>query len=151
MNPTRSSLAALFLCSIGFVCLLPATDTIAQSTTIYTNQNLKVTGIAKGRYELAPSTRQFKAAEANPIDIQMHDTNVHAAHITLRYIDDKGESTGLEGYSELVFKYHEDGSRYFNITPQRVGKMQIVVTVMFEDGRVEIEKINDAEVIASNG
>lgn len=150
MKFSSKSLTAVRFVASSVLCLFSANITMAQATTIYTNQNLKVTGIAKGRFELAPSTRQFKVAEANPIDIHMHDTNVHAAHIALRYFDEKGNSAGLEGYSELVFKYHDDGTRYFNITPQRVGKMQIVVTVMFEDGRVEIEKIDDAVVAGSN-
>lgn len=149
MNVRNFFSEAISLISLSVCCLFFAHATYAQSTTIYTNQNLKITGITKGRYELSPSTLQFKVAEPSPISIQMHDTNVHAAHITLRYIDEKGESTGVEGYSELVFKYHEDGSRYFYITPQKVGKMQVVVTVMFEDGRIEIEKINDAEVITA--
>ena len=151
MNSTRTSLALLSHCTFILLCFFSVAVTCAQSpTTIYTNQNLRVTGIAKGRYELTPSSKQFKVDIANEVAVQIHDNDVHAAHATLKYIDEKGESTGLEGYTELVFKYHDDGSRYFNITPQRVGKMQLVVTVMFEDGRVEIEKINDAEVIPSS-
>jgi hypothetical protein len=146
----RTSLAACALFLFTALCFFSSLVTSAQSTNIYTNQNLKITGIAKGRYVLTPLSRQFKVAVASEVAVQIHDNNVHAAHITLKYVDDKGVSTGLEGYSELVFKYHDDGTRYFSITPQNVGKMQIVVTVMFEDGRVEVEKIEDAEVIPSN-
>lgn len=138
-----TNLTALFI-------LCAATLLVTSCRALYSQQspaNFKVTGIAKGRFEISSTTKQLKLAEPNEIAIQMHGFEAHSSRASLKYLDNNGSSAGFEGYTELVFKYHEDGSRYFNITPQKLGKLQIIITVIFNDGRIEIEKIDDLEVV----
>jgi hypothetical protein len=113
-------------------------------------QDITITGMVKGRFEITPLSRQLKLGQPNEISVKLHADEPHSARAILKYLDDQGGSGGFEGYTELVFKYHEDGRRYFNITPPKLGKLQIIITVTFEDGRVEIEKMSDLEVVPAN-
>jgi len=148
--PTKATLCLLLVCGSGF-CTVPsisASMLLAQQEAT-PGSAYRVKGAADGRVQMPRLSAPMKLGEPNEIPLQLHGYKVHAAVATFHYYRDDGVLIPPDGSTELTVMYHPDGSAYVNITPEKLGKLQLHMAVFFEDGKVDAANL-DTEVTLPN-
>jgi len=150
---TKSKSLQVLMLSL-LCCALSRNDSslnYAQETVQETVENPSATGyritkIVTGRLTIPPITHALKLAEANEVPLQLHGHAVHSANASLEYYNKDGRQGPIKWTSDVTVMYRSDGSAYIVITPEEVGKVEVIVSMDFEDGAFDSERI-DASVV----
>lgn len=137
------TLCLILVCAGGF-CAVAGTSQITQDETSGTSY--KVKGIVNGRLQIPALTQTLKLEEANKIPILVNGYKVHSAFAKWSYYTIDGHLMPPDGGNDVTVMYHSDGSAYVSIVPEKLGKLQIAMTVYFEDGGADVARV-DAEVV----
>jgi hypothetical protein len=116
--------------TLAILCLL-LISTTANSQTL-------AGFLANGRLQIPPVTHPLKLAEPNEIPLELHGYKVREAHGMWGYFNTSGyvEHPVNEPSIDLTVSYHPDGSAYVNFVPMRLGKLEFIIMIDFEDGGV---------------
>jgi hypothetical protein len=130
-------------CAISGICLRAQESAQANSS----ETGYRVKGAAKGRLSIPTLTHPLKLEEPNEIPIELHGYRVHATHVDVSYND--GYASRYPGFAhwDATILYHRDGSTFFIIVPENLGKLHLQIDVDFDDGYFDVAKLDTAEVI----
>jgi hypothetical protein len=136
-------LCLILACGGGFFAVAGMSQATQDeaSGTAYT-----VKGIVNGRLQIPPLTQPLKLEEENEIPILLHGYKVHSADASWSYYYTNSQLAPEDDAKELTVMYHEDGSAYVKIVPEKLGKLQIAMAVYFEDGGGDVARV-DGEVV----
>jgi len=104
----------------------------------------EVKGITVDRLQIPALKQSLRLEETNEIPILLHGFKVKLALAHWNYTD-VGDVPQGDG-EEVTIQYRPDGSAYVNFTPEGLGKVTYGLTIFFEDGYTESERLN-AEVV----
>jgi hypothetical protein len=130
------------LCAVAGVC--DPVSIILQDTQSESASSFK--GLSKGRLEISPLKQPLRLEETAEIPLVLHGFAINVVRASWRYDETSGKAVPRGDSEEVVIKYHPDGTAYVNFTPEGLGKVNFAVTIYFEDGYIETERL-DAEVI----
>ncbi len=139
-SPTGLSLAILCLLS-GRVCV--AQDLPSSAT----NDPYQTTSIVDGRVTLPAQSSPLRLAESNEIPLRLNGYAVHSAEASLSYFGKQGSPGPIQSSSVVAVMHHADGSAYITITPEELGKVEVIVAIDFEDGAFESERMDYSVVL----
>lgn len=117
----------------------------AQSTS--TSQRYRVKGSATGRVFATAPGNPLILEEPNRILLTLSHDKIHHIWVSLSY--DGPNGTRLRPpHSSMQGQLLSDtgGNEYINITPRRLGRLQVYITVFFDDGLVDNAHF-DADVV----
>ncbi|HUN83915.1 MAG TPA: hypothetical protein VMU48_06025 [Terracidiphilus sp.] len=129
-------------CCTTMLCVT-VISTAAQEKT--SEPTYRVRGIVKGRLELPRPIAPFKLGVTNEVLVQLHGYAVHAAFAQFDYLDLAGNLLTNGRETEVTVRRHPDGSTYVEVVPERVGKAEMQLEVLFADGGAQSATI-EAEV-----
>jgi hypothetical protein len=103
-------------------------------------------GVAQGRFEIPPLKQPLRLEENAEIPIVLHDSNIQLVTASWSYDEAQGGDVPRGNSVEMKINYRPDLSAHVNFTPEGLGKVSFALTVYFEDGKMETERI-ETEVV----
>jgi hypothetical protein len=103
-------------------------------------------GVAQGRFQIPPLKQPLRLEENAEIPIVLHDSGIQLATASWSYDEAHGGDVPRGDSGELTINHRPDRSAYVNFTPEGLGKGSFALTVYFEDGKMETERI-ETEVV----
>lgn len=97
----------------------------------------QVRRIVKDRLELSRRTIALKLGEPNDVPVQLHGYAVHSAFASFEYMDSAGNPLIDGPEAEVTMRDRPDDSAYVEVVPERVGKAELQLEVLFADGGVQ--------------
>ncbi|HTV82622.1 MAG TPA: hypothetical protein VME18_08225 [Acidobacteriaceae bacterium] len=127
------------VCACVLSLVLCGTGAAQQS---HAPQRYQVKHIASVLFQLLPLTEPLKLEEANRIPLILYGGRVYSTFMTVSYFDDKGELGPQAAAGSVTVHYDGSGHAYIEVTPERVGKVQLRVSVFFNDGTMDAENLD---------
>ncbi len=133
---------------LAHLCLLSGGACDAQgSSSRSTEKQYQTTSIGDGRVSILALSDPLRLAESNEIPLRLNGYAVHSAEASLSYFGKQRSPGPIESSSVVAVMHHADGSAYITITPEELGKVEVIVVIDFEDGAFESERMDYSVVL----
>jgi hypothetical protein len=105
--------------------------------------------IADDRLQISPIENPLKLAEKNEISIKLGGYTVRGAVAEWDYYiaENSGNSHPLEESATLAVRYGADGGAILDFLPNILGKIELRIIIVFEDGGIASKRVNAKVVL----
>jgi len=112
-------------------------------------QGYRVKRVVSGMLQLPPLTEPLKLEEPNRIPLILYGGGVHSAFMTLSPLAENGDPGPQYAAGPVTVQYDGSGRAYVEVTPERVGSVQVRIAVYFNNGDMEAEDVDGSVVYPS--